>query len=63
MLDLVAANKDSKYWKNPEQFNPDRFLNPEECPTFIPFGDGPTNCIGQKLAWIQMKVNPISSVF
>ena len=48
-----AVHMDEKYFKNPQDFNPNRFLahnhhliNPM---AFIPFANGPRNCIGQML--------------
>lgn len=39
-----------EYWKTPNQFNPDRFLNKEEANlpkcAYMPFSYGPRNCIG-----------------
>jgi cytochrome P450 len=49
-------HKHPKYWKDPQVFNPDRFLEPVVPNTFLPFGDGPMNCIGQKLALIESKI-------
>lgn len=48
-----AVHMDDKYFKNPQDFNPNRFLpqyqhlmNPL---AFIPFANGPRNCIGQSV--------------
>lgn len=53
------THRDSKYWKNPEEFIPERF-SPEEVAqrhpyTFIPFSGGPMSCIGQKFAMLSLK--------
>ncbi|CAL1678402.1 unnamed protein product [Lasius platythorax] len=56
-LGKVLRNK--KYWPNPLEFDPDRFL-PERLGNsysyYMPFSNGPRNCIGMKYAMISMKV-------
>lgn len=47
---------DPDNWPEPLKFNPDRFLEPIKPGTFLPFGDGPHNCIGFKLALIEVKI-------
>jgi cytochrome P450 len=42
------------YWENPEDFNPERFINPPADYTFIPFGLGPRVCMGERLANLEM---------
>ncbi|KAL1458447.1 hypothetical protein WDU94_008601 [Cyamophila willieti] len=56
---IYAMHRDPKYWKNPHDFDPDRFL-PEEISKrnpncYIPFSSGPRNCLGYKYAMLQMK--------
>jgi len=42
---------DPKIWKNPLEFNPDRFEEEAQYNyPFVPFSVGPRNCIGQKFA-------------
>lgn len=44
-------------WPNPNQFNPDRFLNQQITPySFFPFGGGVRRCIGMQLAMLEMKI-------
>lgn len=52
MIANGAIHYDQQYWKNPQLFDPDRF-NAEEIGkrptfTFMPFGEGPRNCIGMR---------------
>lgn len=51
LIPVTALHKNPKYFPNPELFDPERF-SPEkkatilDC-TYLPFGDGPRNCIGK----------------
>ncbi|RIB05057.1 cytochrome P450, partial [Gigaspora rosea] len=57
--DYKAVSNNPKYFKNPEIFNPDRFLNDEKESiikfTYLPFGNGVRVCPGKAWAMIQMK--------
>ena len=57
--DLFAPYFDEGNFKNPHEFNPMRFLDPnfklEPC-AFTPFSAGPRNCIGQYLAIFKLKI-------
>ncbi|XP_030763148.1 cytochrome P450 4C1-like [Sitophilus oryzae] len=56
----LVLHHNSKYWPNPKKFDPDRFLpeeiakRPPSC--YIPFSEGPRNCIGKQYAMMSMKV-------
>lgn len=59
IVPAYAIHYDERYWENPKKFNPDRFT-PENCENrpnevFLPFGDGPRNCIGNRFALINVK--------
>jgi len=50
LISLIRMYRNKEYWENPLKFDPDRFL-PERMKSYplnyyIPFGDGPRNCIG-----------------
>ncbi|CAG9785968.1 unnamed protein product [Diatraea saccharalis] len=55
-----AIHLDPKYYPEPMKFNPERFSDENKhniAPfTFMPFGMGPRNCIGSRLALMELKV-------
>ncbi|CAF1445641.1 unnamed protein product [Rotaria sp. Silwood1] len=57
---LHNINTDARYWHHgdPRQFLPERFLAEDQNHhplTMIPFGGGHRACIGQELAWLELK--------
>ncbi|CAG8798293.1 21288_t:CDS:2, partial [Dentiscutata erythropus] len=52
-----GGNKNPQCWKDPEVFNPDRFMRDDKVvkSNFIFFGKGIRQCPGKKLAMIEMK--------
>ncbi|KAI9209137.1 cytochrome P450 [Polychytrium aggregatum] len=55
-ISIDHIHHNPEYWKDPDVFNPDRWDEPIVPGSFIPFGDGPMNCIGQKMAVIESKI-------
>ncbi|CAG2115328.1 unnamed protein product, partial [Medioppia subpectinata] len=52
-----ALHRQADLWPNPNDFIPDRFLNPVHHPyAFMPFGGGPRLCIGQRFALNEMRM-------
>jgi cytochrome P450 len=59
-LPTYSIHRDPENYENPEDFIPERFL-PEnkykiKAGSYIPFADGPRNCIGKELAHKQIKL-------
>lgn len=58
IANLYSAHIDEKYWKDPEKFIPERFLNEDGSlrrrDAFIPFSAGPRFCIGEPLARMEL---------
>lgn len=60
-IPVFSLQRDAKYYEEPDLFNPDRF-NDENLAgknqinqPFLPFGDGPRNCIGLRMGQLQVK--------
>lgn len=59
-INAIATHRDDRNWENPHAFLPERFL-PQNADkfdpdAFRPFERGARNCIGQELAYIELKV-------
>uniref|UniRef100_A0A1B6KCQ8 Cytochrome P450 n=2 Tax=Graphocephala atropunctata TaxID=36148 RepID=A0A1B6KCQ8_9HEMI len=60
IIPVYALHHDPQYYPDPYEFKPERFL-PEETKkrhpyVFLPFGEGPRNCIGMRFGLLQAKV-------
>ena len=60
LIPIYTLHHDAKYWEDPEAFKPERFL-PEAKDTidpfaYMPFGQGPRNCIGMRFALLEIKL-------
>ncbi|CAL1529341.1 unnamed protein product [Lymnaea stagnalis] len=60
MIPIFAVLKDPKNYPDPEKYDPDRFSDENKAKrdpmAFMPFGYGPRNCIGMRLAYLELKI-------
>ncbi|XP_059485005.1 cytochrome P450 6j1-like [Neocloeon triangulifer] len=66
MIPIYSLQNDPKYFPNPELFDPERFMDENALHKYqyihMPFGEGPRQCIGNRLALVQSKMG-IASIF
>lgn len=60
LIPISAIHHDEQYYANPNEFNPDNF-SPEAAASrdsilYMPFGEGPRNCIGMRFGKMQATV-------
>ena len=56
-INIQAVHHNPKYWPNPMTFDPHRFIDQRPAPwTFLPFLEGPRNCLGQHLSLLESKI-------
>ena len=54
---IYLIHQHPEIYKNPQEFNPDRFLEKTFSPyEFIPFGNGVRRCVGSALALMELKL-------
>jgi cytochrome P450 len=55
-----ALHRCDKYFSNPSQFDPDRWIAEFQRTlpkyAFFPFGGGPRSCIGEGFAWMELRI-------
>ncbi|KAD7117631.1 hypothetical protein E3N88_04899 [Mikania micrantha] len=55
-IDATHIHYDPELYKDPLQFNPSRFDEPQKAYSYIPFGLGPRTCLGINMAKVTMLV-------
>lgn len=59
LVPVYAIHNDPDIYQNPTRFDPDRFtpdaIQARHTHAFLPFGDGPRNCIGLRFALLEVK--------
>ena len=58
MASPFVTHRDARYFHEPLQFRPERWLSAEAAATrprlaYFPFGAGPRVCIGEGFAWLE----------
>jgi cytochrome P450 len=54
---IYLVHRRPELWPNPDQFDPDRFIDARPSPyAFLPFGGGTRRCLGAAFASYQMKI-------
>ncbi|CAB3366879.1 Hypothetical predicted protein [Cloeon dipterum] len=62
-ISVKGIQNDPQYFEDPETFNPDRFSDENPVKTkcaFMPFGEGPRQCIGMRFAKMPLKLGLFS---
>lgn len=63
-MSVLALHYMPEYWENPNKYDPERFA-PENKDkinqyAYMPFGQGPRNCIGKRLALLEVKATIVT---
>nr|ARR97182.1 cytochrome P450 [Anopheles funestus] len=66
MVPIYAIHHDATIYPDPKRFDPDRFatdaLHSRHTHAFLPFGDGPRNCIGMRFGLLEVKFGIVQMV-
>ncbi|KAG8823415.1 hypothetical protein FRC17_009344 [Serendipita sp. 399] len=53
LIDIAAIHRNPKYWKDPEEFHPERFMGDYNRDAFFSFSAGPRACMGRRFSEIE----------
>jgi len=60
VIPIIGLHFDERFWSNPTEFDPDRWSAERRgelvSAAYMPFGYGPRQCLGMKMARMEMKV-------
>ena len=64
ILPVYSLHHDPEAWPEVEKFDPERFRGPAKESRhpfqFLPFGEGPRNCIGKRFALLEVKITLVN---
>lgn len=58
-IEVYSMHTDSRYWKDPEAFRPERWIGDgfgDDKRAFQPFSSGPRACLGINLAYLELRI-------
>lgn len=66
LLSVLAIHHDEEFYPKPEVFDPERFSEENKAKrpscTFLPFGEGPRNCIGMNHSIVHSRKKNLQEV-
>ena len=65
-IPIYSYQHDEEYFPNPSKFDPERFNDDNKhkinMSAYLPFGDGPRNCLGLRFGLMQVKLGIVKLV-
>ncbi|CAG9858106.1 unnamed protein product [Phyllotreta striolata] len=65
LIPTLGFHMDEKYFPEPEKFDPERFRNRLDQSSglyYLPFGEGPRNCLGERMGRLSVKLALVSII-